>query len=49
MKPESSLPCLQYPTTGRYPEPDESSPHPHILSLAPVLSEPVLMWKVVKV
>jgi hypothetical protein len=26
MEPESSLPCLQGPTTGPYPEPDASSP-----------------------
>jgi len=27
---KSSLPCFQEPTTAPYPEPDESSPHPHI-------------------
>jgi len=27
MKPISSLPCSQDPTTGSYPETDESSPH----------------------
>jgi len=33
MKPESSLPCLQEPPTGPYPEPDESIPH--IFNLLP--------------
>jgi hypothetical protein len=27
MEPEISLPCSQAPTTGPYPEPDQSSPH----------------------
>jgi hypothetical protein len=27
MEPEGSLPCSQQPATGRYPEPDASSPH----------------------
>jgi hypothetical protein len=27
MKPESSFACSQQPTTGPYPEPDESRPH----------------------
>jgi hypothetical protein len=27
MEPEGSLPYSQDPATGRYPEPDESSPH----------------------
>jgi hypothetical protein len=30
MEPERSLPCLQQPTTCPYPEPDQSSPCPHI-------------------
>jgi hypothetical protein len=37
MKPEGSLPCSQEPTTGPYPEPDESNPHPYTVSLRPVL------------
>jgi hypothetical protein len=30
MELELSLPCSQQRTTGLYPEPDESSPHPQI-------------------
>jgi hypothetical protein len=33
MEPEGSLPCLQELNTGTCPEPDESSPHPHPVSL----------------
>jgi hypothetical protein len=33
-EPEGSLPCSQEPTTGPYPEPDESSP-PYILFNSP--------------
>jgi hypothetical protein len=28
MEPKGSLLCSQQPTTGLYPKPDESSPHP---------------------
>jgi hypothetical protein len=27
MEPEVSLPCLQDPSTGPYPEPDQSNPY----------------------
>ena len=30
MKPEGSLPQSQVPATYPYPEPDQSSPYPHI-------------------
>jgi len=30
MEPEGSLPHSQVPATCPYPEPDQSSPHPHI-------------------
>jgi hypothetical protein len=33
MEPESSLPCSQEPSTGPYPESDQSSPYHHNLSL----------------
>jgi hypothetical protein len=33
MEPESSLACSQEPSTGPYPETDQSSPYYPILSL----------------
>jgi hypothetical protein len=36
MEPECSLPCSQEPSTGPYPEPDQSSPYHHILSLSKI-------------
>jgi hypothetical protein len=33
MEPEGSLPCSQEPATSLYPEPDQSNPYQHILSL----------------
>jgi hypothetical protein len=40
MEPEVSVPYLQEPATGPYPEPDESSPYHPILATA--MSEPAL-------
>jgi hypothetical protein len=37
MEPEGSLPCSQEPSTGPYPEPDQSNPHHPILSLRFIL------------
>jgi hypothetical protein len=36
MKPEDSLPCSQGPSTGPYPEPDQSNPY-HPISLRSIL------------
>jgi hypothetical protein len=33
MEPDGSLPCSQEPSTGPYPEPDESNPYDVILFL----------------
>jgi hypothetical protein len=33
MEPEGSVTCSEEPTTGPYPEPDESSPYHPILFL----------------
>jgi hypothetical protein len=39
MEPESSLQCSQEPSTGPYPEPDQSSPYlSHPVSLRSVLT-----------
>jgi hypothetical protein len=40
MEPECSLPCLQEPATGPYPEPDESSLHPIPLTSAEIVILP---------
>jgi hypothetical protein len=34
MEPERSLPCSQEPSTGSYPESDQSNPYHTILSYA---------------
>jgi hypothetical protein len=34
MEPDGSLLCLQEPTTSPYPEPNESNPYPHCISLS---------------
>jgi hypothetical protein len=48
MEPENSLPCLQEPSTGSYPEPDQSiHPIPSHLSKRRTLTHKVIM-KVVK-
>jgi hypothetical protein len=40
MEPEDSLSCLEPPAAGPYPEPSESSPHPHINYLSQILTSP---------
>jgi hypothetical protein len=36
MEPEGSLPCLQEPSTGPYPEPEQSKPnHPILFPYVP--------------
>jgi hypothetical protein len=49
MKPEGSLPCLQEPSTGPYPQPDQSSTYHPILSKIHFNSPPtyVLVFLVV--
>ena len=37
MEPEGSLPQLQEPATRPYPEPYQSSPYPHSVSLGSIL------------
>jgi hypothetical protein len=37
MEPEGSLPLSEEPTTCVYPEPDESKPYPHPISLRSIL------------
>jgi len=37
MQPQGSLSCSQGPATGPYPEPDETSPHFHPISLRSIL------------
>jgi hypothetical protein len=50
MELEGSLPCLQGPSTGPYPEPDESSPYHSIriskihFSLISYLKNRVGLW-----
>jgi hypothetical protein len=41
MEPEGSLPCLQGPSTGPYPEPDQSSPY-HPIQLSKIHSYIIL-------
>jgi hypothetical protein len=36
MEPEGSLPCSQHPTTGPYPEPDQSNQYRPILGRAKI-------------
>jgi hypothetical protein len=43
MEPEGSLPCSQEPSSGPYPEPDQSNPYHNILSLTYALVFPVVL------
>jgi hypothetical protein len=46
MELEVSLQCSQQPTTGPYPEPDESSQHPvaHLFQLCPSYTAIATGW-----
>jgi hypothetical protein len=41
MEPDGSLRCSQKPAIGPYPEPDESSPHPHTYFFKITASHPM--------
>jgi hypothetical protein len=44
MEPEGSLPCSKEPSTGPYPEPDQSIPYHHILFLQDCISFRKTNW-----